>query len=97
MKKTIIPYLLLVILVLSSCSSTKPSQEEIDLVEKLYADKVWLYDESQQNITNKFKEQYFNDYQNKKYQEIYEEMMKYDPTMILDSNGNNFKINNQDK
>lgn len=93
MKKRLLPFIFVISMVLSGCNSESATQKEIDLVEALYADEVWLTDENQQNITDEFKEEYYDDYQDKKYHEIYEEMMKYDPTSIIDSDGNNIKIN----
>ena len=94
MKKRLLPFIFIISMMLCGCTNSA-TQEEIDLVEALYADEVWLRDENQQNITDEFKEEYLDDYQNKKYHEIYEEMMKYDPTFIMDSDGNNIKINNK--
>ena len=92
MKKRLLPFIFAISMVLCGCTNSA-TQEEIDLVEALYADEVWLTDENRHNITDEFKEEYYDDYQNKKYHEIYEEMMKYDPTSIKDLDGNNIKIN----
>ncbi len=94
MKKKRILSIFTISMILCGCTNSA-TQEEIDLVEALYADEVWLTDENQQNITDEFKEEYLEDYQNKKYHEIYEEMMKYDPTSIMDLDGNRIKINNE--
>lgn len=88
MKKILGGILVLVLIAGGFLFNNKINSEEKELVDHLFNNEVILSNAEQEVITNQFKQQFKEMYENKKYHEIYEEMMKYNPTSIFDLNGN---------
>lgn len=83
--------LFLMFILLLGCSS-KVNPNEKKLVDLLFSNKIIMVDTNGNNVTDSFIELFKDDYNFKRYNLIYNEMMKYELTTITDINGLNVEI-----